>query len=270
MDNHKSSHIVPKKNYLIIGGVLLTLTAVTVAASFIDLGSINIVIALAIASVKAGLVALFFMHLYYDNKLYLIAFATSIFFLSVLISLTIADTMRRGEIYEYRATPINRVADMYNFLGPGAKVFAANCGECHVLEGEAGLPNQLSGLNAEFVYEFIDRLEFSRFPMNPFSGTDEERRSIADFLYKKTESDHIFANGEEAFNKRCGFCHTKDGDIRPLFDSFYGSTHEDVYDLIPLLLEQIEFMVQWFGTDEELLLISKYIASWYDEESGKE
>lgn len=265
MNDHEKPHVLPRKIYFLIGGSLLFLTIITVTVSFIDMGSLNLVIALGIASFKAALVALFFMHLYYDNKLYIIIFSTSLFFLTVLITLTIADTMRRGDIYEYRDTLITENAAMYDFLGPGGGIFVSSCGGCHVLQGDMGLPNQLKGLNEEFIYYFIDRLEHSRFEMTPFSGTDEERRLLANFLYSKTDKEYKFQSGEEVFNNRCNFCHTIDGDTRPIFDSFYGSTSDDVFDLIPIFTEQIELMVPWLGTDEELRMISDYIESWYKE-----
>ena len=65
-------HITPTKTYLIVAFALLILTAITVWVSFIDLGASNIAVALVIASIKALLVAFFFMHLYYDNKIYFI------------------------------------------------------------------------------------------------------------------------------------------------------------------------------------------------------
>lgn len=62
-------HIVPFHVYATVLGVLLVLTVITVAISRIDFGSWNIIVAMLIASVKAGTVALFFMHLKYENPL---------------------------------------------------------------------------------------------------------------------------------------------------------------------------------------------------------
>ncbi len=113
MNKHPVPHIIPMLVYLAIGGALLVMTLVTVAVSFIDLGFLNILVALAIATFKALLVAFFFMHLYYDNRLYFFIFATSLFFLTVLISITMLDTMRRGDIYDYRDTAIQPDAKIY-------------------------------------------------------------------------------------------------------------------------------------------------------------
>ena len=107
-------HITPITTYLAVAFGLFILTGVTVAASFIDLGAFNIALALAIASVKALLVAFFFMHLFYDNKLYLIVFSAALFFLTIFITLTMFDTSYRGEIYKEQAKPIQSEAKIYN------------------------------------------------------------------------------------------------------------------------------------------------------------
>jgi len=114
MTDNTSPHIIPLKVYLGIGGTLMVFTLITVAAAQIDLGFFNIIIALAIATTKALLVAFFFMHLYYDNKLLFFIFASSIFFLSILISLTLFDTLRRGDIYDYRDINIEQNAIIYD------------------------------------------------------------------------------------------------------------------------------------------------------------
>lgn len=61
-------HIIPYRIYVTVLLVLLVLTVVTVAVSRIDFGVLNIVVAMVIASIKAGLVGLFFMHLKYEDR----------------------------------------------------------------------------------------------------------------------------------------------------------------------------------------------------------
>ena len=109
-------HITPLRVYLGIGAALLVLTAVTIWVSLIDLGAWNIVVALTIAAIKATLVAFFFMHLFYDNKLYFIVFTIGILFLAIFIGFTMIDTMRRGDLYEEVAKPIRNQAAMYDSL----------------------------------------------------------------------------------------------------------------------------------------------------------
>ena len=77
-------HIVPLKVYIKVLISLLVLTAATVWAGQMDFGVFNVVIAMLIATVKAGLVLLFFMHLKYDNKMFLVIFLTGVFFVGIL------------------------------------------------------------------------------------------------------------------------------------------------------------------------------------------
>ena len=113
MSSSHAHHIVPLKVYLTIGAALLFLTAVTVWASYIDLGNWNIVVALVIAAFKASLVAMFFMHLKYDNKLNLVIFLIGIAFLTIFIGFTMFDTLRRGEFYNETDGAINKNAGIY-------------------------------------------------------------------------------------------------------------------------------------------------------------
>ena len=65
--------------------LLLVLTVITVGASYIDFGAGNIVIALFIASIKATLVALFFMHLRYDKPVNAVIASTGFLFLGIFL-----------------------------------------------------------------------------------------------------------------------------------------------------------------------------------------
>ena len=69
-DNHSHGnpgHIVPFRIYVLVFVALIVLTVVTVWISRHDFGTWNIVVAMLVASIKAMLVALFFMHLKYEN-----------------------------------------------------------------------------------------------------------------------------------------------------------------------------------------------------------
>ena len=74
---------------------LLLLTALTVLVSYVDLGIWNAVVALLIASLKASLVALFFMHLKSENRLVWGFALVPIVFLALIIFGTLVDTMLR-------------------------------------------------------------------------------------------------------------------------------------------------------------------------------
>jgi len=112
MTNH-GKHILPVRTYLAVAAALFVFTAITVSVSFIDLGGLNAIIAVGIASIKALLVAFFFMHLLYDKKLNLFVFAIGIIFVGLFISLTMADTLRRSDLYDFTAEPISKEAGMY-------------------------------------------------------------------------------------------------------------------------------------------------------------
>jgi len=74
---------------------LLLLTVVTVLVSYVDLGLWNAIVALLVASVKASLVALFFMHLKGESRLVWGFALVPIFFLALILIGTLTDTMLR-------------------------------------------------------------------------------------------------------------------------------------------------------------------------------
>ncbi|HSZ00798.1 MAG TPA: cytochrome C oxidase subunit IV family protein [Terriglobales bacterium] len=84
------------KFYYAIWIALLCLTVITAAVSFVDLGPFNAVVALVIATVKALLVVLFFMHVKYTSeKLTKIVIVSAIFWLFLLLALSMADYATR-------------------------------------------------------------------------------------------------------------------------------------------------------------------------------
>ena len=94
--NEHAHTIVGPGVYVSILFALLVGTALTVWASFIDLGPWNPVIALAIATTKAVLVVLFFMHVWYSTKLTKLTIIAGIFMFLVLISMTLTDYITRA------------------------------------------------------------------------------------------------------------------------------------------------------------------------------
>jgi cytochrome c oxidase subunit 4 len=90
-----SEHIVPPKVYVGIFLSLMVLTAATVAAAYVNLGPFNIVIALAIASVKATLVVLYFMHARYSPKRTQLVIVCAVFWLAIMLALTLSDYVTR-------------------------------------------------------------------------------------------------------------------------------------------------------------------------------
>ena len=91
-----SHHVVSPKIYVIILFALILGTALTVWASFWELGILNPIIALAIATGKAVLVVLFFMHVKYSSKLTKLTIVCGIFMFLTLIGMTLADYFSRA------------------------------------------------------------------------------------------------------------------------------------------------------------------------------
>jgi len=91
-----SHHVVSPMIYVVILIALLVGTALTVGASYINLGIFNPIIALAIACTKAILVVLFFMHVKYSSKLTKLTVFCGIFTFLTLIGMTLADYISRA------------------------------------------------------------------------------------------------------------------------------------------------------------------------------
>ena len=96
MSEHEhTEHIVPPGIYLTIILTLLALTGATVWAAYVNLGPFNIVLALAIATLKATLVVLFFMHAKYVPKRTQLVIIAGIFWLALLLFMTLSDYFSR-------------------------------------------------------------------------------------------------------------------------------------------------------------------------------
>ena len=89
-------HVIPIGVYVGIWAILMFLTGLTVFVSFIELHDWNIVLALTIATIKGTLVVLFFMHLFYSSKLTKVTVVAALFFLFLLLSLSMTDYLTRG------------------------------------------------------------------------------------------------------------------------------------------------------------------------------
>jgi cytochrome c oxidase subunit IV len=85
-------HVVSLGVLATVWGALLVLTVITVAVAGVDLGRFNLEIALAIATVKASLVLLYFMHMRYDRPVNAIVFVTALLFVALFVSLALLDT----------------------------------------------------------------------------------------------------------------------------------------------------------------------------------
>jgi len=92
-----SQHVVSLKTNIAVWLVLLVLTGVTAGVAFIDLGPFNTVVALVIATIKALLVVLIFMHVKYaSDRLTKVVLISALFWLLLLLGLSLADYTTRA------------------------------------------------------------------------------------------------------------------------------------------------------------------------------
>ncbi len=91
-----AEHVMPRRTYLLIFGALLLLTALTVAASQLELGSWHLAVGLTIAMAKALLVVLFFMHVLHSGRLIWLVIGAALFWLGIMLALTLTDYSTRA------------------------------------------------------------------------------------------------------------------------------------------------------------------------------
>ena len=91
-DDHGIAHVASKKVLLATITALLALTIITVMATWIDVGKAgNLTIAMIIATIKATLVCMYFMHLRYDKKFHTVAIATALLFALLFVGFALMD-----------------------------------------------------------------------------------------------------------------------------------------------------------------------------------
>ena len=90
------THTRPRRAYYTIYAILMVCTYLTWQIAYFDLGSLNTVAALGIAAFKAVLVALFFMHVRDSPRLTWAVVIGGVFWLGLLLSLTMSDYLSRG------------------------------------------------------------------------------------------------------------------------------------------------------------------------------
>jgi cytochrome c oxidase subunit IV len=89
-------HVMPVRTNIAVFVALLLLLLATVGAAQLPLGSWHFPIAMAIATAKAVLIVLFFMHLLYSHRLTAIISVSSFLWLAIMIALTLNDYLTRG------------------------------------------------------------------------------------------------------------------------------------------------------------------------------
>ena len=108
---HPAPHVLSPGVLLGTAAALFALTALTVVTSKIQLGEFNVVLALAIAGLKATLVALFFMHLRWERRAQAVVLAGAVLFAALLVGFVVFDTTRyqpdvRAAVQAEAAAPV--------------------------------------------------------------------------------------------------------------------------------------------------------------------
>jgi len=144
-----------------IFGGLIFLTFVTVGVAQVDLGALNFVVAMLVASVKASLVCMFFMGLKYDHKENTVIFSTAFIFMAIFMILTFGDLITRGDVYvkdlahivpegAVQASGKSKYEKPWEsnaeLVSAGKALYASNCVTCHGADGQGNGP-AAAGLN---------------------------------------------------------------------------------------------------------------------------
>ena len=90
-----SQHVVPQKIYLLVFATLICLTLITVDVAFYNFGLLNLYVALVIATFKATIVVLYFMHVKYSPRLTWVFAIAGLFWLIILLTLLLSDYLTR-------------------------------------------------------------------------------------------------------------------------------------------------------------------------------
>ncbi|MEX2317047.1 MAG: cytochrome C oxidase subunit IV family protein [Pirellulales bacterium] len=88
-------HVVPKVTYYTVAAILGVLLVITAAAARVDLGGWNVPVALAIATAKAALIVLYFMHVRYGSPLVRLFAAGGFLWLAIMLTFIAADVVHR-------------------------------------------------------------------------------------------------------------------------------------------------------------------------------
>jgi cytochrome c oxidase subunit 4 len=95
VENQDTPHVLSYSQLAVVLTILLALTGLTVAVSYVHMGFFNVPVALAIACLKVTFVLLFFMHLKYEGRVIVFSFIGTITFLIIMIGFTFWDVAYR-------------------------------------------------------------------------------------------------------------------------------------------------------------------------------
>ena len=108
-DNDDHPHVMPLPIYFGVFAFLLVMTVVTVGVSVIGLPPLlAIVVAMVVATAKASLVVLYFMHLRYESPFYAFIFCSALFFIGLCFILILIDMNSRAYFVPEESTEFYR------------------------------------------------------------------------------------------------------------------------------------------------------------------
>lgn len=177
---------------------LMVLTVVTVYVSYLDFGSMNIVVAMFVACVKALLVCLYFMHLKYDNKVNQATLVISVIFIGIFVFLTLGDIAFRKPVEAAKVSaikaPEGNVAEKMLLLSKqspeqiaqGKTLYSQNCAACHGAEGNGDGASSLNPPPRNF--HKTDNWKFGRSPAQIFATLEKGSPGTAMSSFKDTLS----------------------------------------------------------------------------------
>ncbi len=93
--HEKHDHHVGYGTYVMVWFGLIALTSITVSVSGINLGSVTLITAMVIATVKSILVINYFMHVKFDNFVIKLFILVCLFVIAVISVLTFSDLSYR-------------------------------------------------------------------------------------------------------------------------------------------------------------------------------
>ncbi len=151
---------VSVRNYVVVFSVLLVLTALTVAVYQVHLGAWNLVVAVIIATMKAALVVVVFMHMAHEARFNALVFLGSLLFAGIFLAYTLNDTERRMEVDEYHGALVDPetgdwaygVAEQLSAIADresGARTEEAREADLETLEGAAPAAGGAEELGAD-------------------------------------------------------------------------------------------------------------------------
>ncbi|MGB0678499.1 MAG: cytochrome C oxidase subunit IV family protein [Polyangiales bacterium] len=102
-----AEHVASVRSYVLVFAALVALTLLTVAVYQVHLGAMNLVVAILIATIKATLVVMIFMHMQHETRFNVLIFLGSLLFGGIFLAYTINDTEHRAKVDAYNGALVD-------------------------------------------------------------------------------------------------------------------------------------------------------------------